>query len=295
MRKTVILPITLALLFALAVFSSAGMGPCLSKVRLQNCTEDVSWPTNQTKMFDDGDPVTPDSGLYRVIDFVSSQGTFTVLSVINWGKDTCQGSGNDTIIVRFKHFYEDEGGDQQNRNYVQDYEPTIWNCAGLGFGPWEIYIRYITFYDGNNNGTFDPDMGDTILDVLTSAPGNQFSLTNVPYIRTVNPSGVEPLSRIKIKGGNFGPVQDSSYVKIGNAIYGPGHPKIKFWTSTIIKLKVKNTDCSRFDPTTPGVFFFKKNISVFVEQTPEVFSQSNKFPVKIIKPLSCGGVPYPGP
>jgi hypothetical protein len=214
--------------------------------------------------------------------------------MLNWGIDENPIDGMyDTIKFNFKNFYEDEQGDQLNRNYLQDGdEPTIQSCQDIALGPWQVYVRWVSFYDGNNSGVYDA--GDTILGTQTS-DGLMFTLTNDPYVRTVNPSVVEPLGTVKIKGGNFGAAQGSSYVKVGDYIYGPGHTKIKNWTATIIKLKVKAVNCNKFDPTTAGVFYLDKQVSVYVEVTPSVFSQSNKFPIKIIKPLSCGGVPYPGP
>jgi len=263
-------------------------GPCLTQIKLRN--DDATWPTTQTNFPDGGD-----DGLFRVIDFVSSQGHFTSSTVLDWGSDTGAPTGNDTMKVKFKNFYEDEQGDQENRNYYQDGdEPNINFCDGLGLGVWEIYLRYVTFYDADSSGTFNPNI-DTILNVDSSKPGVVFTLTNDPYIRIIRPNLCEPLSKVKIKGENFGPTQQNSYVKVGDYIYTPGCPKVKSWSNTMIEFKVKDKPCSKFDPSVAGQFFLKYQVSVWVDQGDGDFVISNKLPLKVIKPISCVGTPYPGP
>jgi len=261
---------------------SPDRGPCLTDITLFN--EKADWPANQVEMMTL--PADPDYGLYRVIDIVASQGVFTVdpANVAEWGLDTDSGSGfdgkGDTMVFKFKNFYEDELGDLPNRNYLQDGEPSMISCEDIGLGPWNVIIRNVIFYDANGNDTYDA--GDVIEQVVSSTPV-LFTLTNDPYIRDVLPRKTEPGQKVKILGGNFGPSQSTSYIKIGDAVYGPGHPKIKMWSAAKIKVKVKNMDCSKFATTD----VIKKNVSVWVDQGTTGFAPSNKFQIKILKPLTC--------
>ena len=193
----------------------------------------------QSKIFNDGY-----HGVHRVVDFVSSQGTYTARRYKDW-TDT-------SIKVRFRNFFEDNvDPNTKERNFVQDDgsgscpdEPAIKSCCDLDLDLWSVYATAIYFGDDDSSGGLS--CGDTIFQVVVSDPV-YFELTNTPIIYRLNPTEIELGNQLKIIGLNFGPAQTDGEVHIGtlsaaeDPALGQGRllNRIKAWSNTRIKVKVK--------------------------------------------------------
>jgi hypothetical protein len=88
----------------------------------------------------------------------------------------------------------------------------------------------------------------------------------------------EPGGLIRIIGQNFGESQGDGSVHIGNKTYGPGHPRIKRWTDTKIKVKLPKYQCEWFK----GADDKRKKVWITVGQ-----QNSNTKRVRIRKPVAC--------
>jgi len=67
-----------------------------------------------------------------------------------------------------------------------------------------------------------------------------------PVIENINPNKPEPATKIVIVGYNFGKTQGDSVIHIGPKVYDASQKKVKSWSDTKIKVKLKNYDCDWF-------------------------------------------------
>jgi hypothetical protein len=184
------------------------------------------------------------NGVHRIVDFVSSQGTFTATTHRNWS--------NTSFEVWFQNFFED-GIDPVSgeRNFVQDdgsgsclREPTLKKCTNLAVGPLSLYA--IAIYYGDDDASGDLSCGDTIFQVVTSDP-QYFELTAEPQVNKLYPTKIERGNVLKILGLNFGPQQMDGEVRVGlktdaqDPTLGKGKllDTIRSWSNTRIKVNVK--------------------------------------------------------
>jgi hypothetical protein len=209
-------------------------------------------------------------GVYHTVDFVSSQGTYTV-------NNDMFGAWSDTSVdVTIQKVFEDLvdtcGDPTDKRNFVRDDgsgccpdEPKIDNCECLGLGVYQVYMKAI--YYGDDDSSDSLTCGDTIFQVEKSDPV-QFELVQAPFINKVKPNPTERFwnedcgggcvmthrNIVKIIGYNFGPQQMSGdEVYLGsmaqyddnctgvNPNAGKLQP-VKFWSATKIKIKLKAKD-----------------------------------------------------
>jgi hypothetical protein len=183
-------------------------------------------------------------GMYRLIDLVSEQGTFTAMKITSW----------QSTLAKFK--VTDFFVDASPRNYIQDAgEPSVAACSDLAPGTYAVYVRYISYSDDDGTASFTA--GDTILQVDTDLPFS-FELTDEPQIFKVKPKQCINGSRLRLRGINFGDAQANAEVRIGkkadalDPALGKGKllDRVKHWTDTkvVVKLKVKPgwQDKSRF-------------------------------------------------
>jgi len=151
------------------------------------------------------------------------------------------------------------------------------------------------FGDGDTSSDQNPSHtyavgGDFTVILTVTGPGGQDTETKVAYIHVVEPQAPyisqkikpRPCERgeiVRIVGYNFGDTQGDSSVHIGpTKVYGPGHPKIKLWTDTKIKIKVPNYDCSKW----VGKDVYLRKVWVTVNGV-----DSNKKRIRIMKPATC--------
>lgn len=143
-------------------------GPCGQWITIYGAN--LGW--GQSRIYGDGY-----HGIHRVVDFVSSQGTFTARRYRNWN--------NSSLEVTFAAFFED-GTDPYTgeRNFIQDdgtgpcpEEPTIGECRGMALGVWSVYEKAIYFGDDDASG--DLTCGDTIFQLVIS-DAFYFELTRDP-------------------------------------------------------------------------------------------------------------------
>jgi|GEM_PF-1607360 len=206
-------------------------GPCGTWIKVSLCDPDVgSFGTSRTKIFDDGY-----HGVYSLVDFSASQGTYTALNYRNWTEKSFE--------VRFYDFFKDRLNPE--RNFVQDSgsEPTLAKGTGLALGKWSLSMKFIYFGDKNGNGTFDS--GDTIMQVVSSDP-LYFDLINTPNIYRITPTRIDHNNLVTIYGINFGYPQGSGEVRIGS-LGEATHPdlgkgtvlsNVKSWSNTMIKVRL---------------------------------------------------------
>ena len=173
-----------------------------------------------------------DDGVYRVIDMVSDQGTFTALKIRRW----------ESSVVKFK--VTDFFVDTSPRNFIQDVgEPTLAACGDLETGTCSVYVRYVSYRDDDNTGGFTA--ADTILEV-NAYPPFWFELTDAPYISKAKPKACANRSRMTLRGINFGDGQTDGEVRIGkksdavDPALGKGKllDRIKDWNNSKVIVKV---------------------------------------------------------
>jgi hypothetical protein len=197
-----------------------------------------SFGSSRSEIFDDGY-----HGVYRLVDFVSSQGTYTALDYRNWS--------NESFEVRAYDFFKDIiSPDTGQRNFIQDSdvadpEPAISKGYGLAQGTWTVSVKFIYFGDEDHNGVFSA--GDIIFQIVTS-DALYFELVNVPTIYWITPDKVTNGNSVKIIGLNFGTSQSQGKgeVRIGSKEEaqnpdpdtGTLQGKVQSWSSTQINVKV---------------------------------------------------------
>ncbi len=169
-------------------------GICKATIKLQN--PNGQFGAQRTQVLDTETRIS----VTRVVEFVSSAGTYTALDYPAWSNTEAQ--------VKFKDFYEDD----QPRDNVQVDEPTIEMCDGMSLGPYNVYLRYIFFYDTNSNVQLDE--GEDIEQIENSGP-KVFELTNAPIVYSLYPTQILSGELLRIFGTNFGVVQGDGEVRVG--------------------------------------------------------------------------------
>lgn len=186
----------------------------------------------RSQIFDDGY-----HGVYRVVDFASSQGTNTALSYRNWSEASFE--------VRFSDFFKDGvSPDTANRNFIQDIgnEPSILKGTGLAAGQWIVSVKSIYFGDEDRNRTLSK--GDTIFQVVSSNDLS-FELNKGAVIFTAAPVRIRNNNLLKVLGINFGTTQGRGEIRIGSEAeststgLGKGvlQDNVQSWSNTEIKVK----------------------------------------------------------
>jgi hypothetical protein len=146
--------------------------------------------------------------------------------------------------VKFK-MDKSEWFEDLNGNFLRDTnEPEVLSCDSLNVGTYSVYFKYLFYEDvGTTVGAYD--VGDTLYQVETSNPIG-YELTNEPGITGANPKALLVAGDvIKIIGINFGPTQNgNAFVYTGslnqyNLDTGKLQDKVKAWSSTRVKIKVK--------------------------------------------------------
>jgi hypothetical protein len=204
--------------------------PCTATITLNNLAN--SYGASQDSISAPG----ATDGQYRVVDLISSQGTFSALKIAKWE--------SNKIKIKLTDIFRD----LDTRNYVQDEgEPTLDAC-NLDPGNFRIFIRTITYSDDDQTGTFSA--GDTILQVSNDAPFFTFELTEDPYIAKTKPKQCANQSRLVLKGIHFGDTQGGGVVRIGkksdaeDPALGKGKllDRVKKWQNekVVVRLKVKS-------------------------------------------------------
>jgi len=212
------------------------------------------------------DPTSSYYGIYHTVDFVSSQGMYTV------NNDAFVSWGDTSITLVLNKVFEDQvdpcGDPTDKRNFVRDdgvanpccpNEPKVANCQCLGLGLYQVYVKAI--YYGDEDGSDTLTCGDIIFQVEKSDPV-QFELVMAPFINKVKPNpserwfaeapcGIVHKNKVKIIGANFGPTQEAGdEVRFGSmsqysdycAGINPNAGKLQpvcLWSATKIKVKLK--------------------------------------------------------
>ena len=213
---------------------------------------------------DIGDAIFEDgyNGLRGLLTFSNSSGTWIATKFMD--------CGSYCIKVRFQDFYQD-----RNENYVQDVDEPFSSPAEFLPGDYQVRNKVIYFGDEDGSGNFS--IGDTIFNTYESNPLT-FTLTDWPIIYRLSPSECAPGNMIKIIGYNFGTIQGDSIVHIGDKVFDSSSLRIKLWSNTIIKIRVPNYSCEWFhmdDYKTPKVWVTVNGID------------SNKKRLKVLKPSIC--------
>jgi len=216
------------------MISNPDQGPANTVIKVSSDNNSVGgFGSHRSEIYDDDS-----HGVCRIVDFVSSQGTYTAVDYLNWS--------NTSFEVKFYNFFKDSGDPETgHRNYVQDPgEPSIVKASGLAVGKWAMYLKYIYFYDADH--THALSAGDTIFQVVASAP-LYFELTNkAPIVYQLTPTRINTGNTVQIYGLNFGQSQGNGEVRIGSkeeaasSEIGEGMllENIRSWSSTLIKVKM---------------------------------------------------------
>jgi hypothetical protein len=141
-----------------------------------------------------------DTGIARFVKLVASSGQYLVKQYPSW---------SDTqVTAKFYNLSQD-----YNEDYLED--APIKKCNGSvssWLGSYEVY--FVTVYY-EESGTSGFDAGDTIMQVTLSDP-ELFELTAQPVIFRLNPDSIDPRTRLKVAGQNFGPYQTDGIIKVGS-------------------------------------------------------------------------------
>ncbi len=176
----------------------------------------------------------------------------------------------DCVKVGFKDLYQDKNG-----NYVQDLDEPFSSASELPLGDYEARVKIIYF--GDEEGSGNLSAGDTIFEVATS-DSQTFTLTDWPIIYRFRPVEREAGLIVSIIGYNFGDTQGDSSVNIGPRTFGPGHPRIKLWGDTKIRVRIPKYTCEWFKSED----FRYRKVWITVGGI-----DSNKKRLKVIKPATC--------
>jgi hypothetical protein len=156
-------------------------------------------------------------------------------------------------------------------------------------------------WDFDNNGTVDSydqspapwiysEAGDHTVTLTVTGSGGSDTETKTDYI-TVNaptlcPSITEvkrkrpfPGNKIRIYGSGFGQCIPGSFVRIGKKEYPCDHNRVKEWTDTFIKFKLRNYACQWFN----GRLKKRQRVQVIVPGCPD----SNEMFIKVRRPDTC--------
>jgi hypothetical protein len=201
-------------------------------------------------------------GCYRVITFSDQSMTFVATRYPLWS--------DLKLKVKFKDLFADGDGD-----YLQDEDEPFLSQDQLSLEDYTLTVKTVWFRDQNNNGAYDN--GEEIHDAV-SDDSPVFTLTDAPVISAIRPDPQEPGKVIRIKGYNFGDTQGASVVHVGNRVYDSTSPKIKLWSDTKIRIRLRNYPCTWFN----GRDVRRVKTWVTVGGT-----DSNKKKLKVLKPAAC--------
>lgn len=159
------------------------------------------------------DKVVAGSGVYKLVQVVSSSGTYQATVYGGWSAGSFQ--------FRFSDFFEDT-----NQNWVKDgSEPLLKQCEDLATGTYSVYVRTL-YYDDVGPAGFDA--GDTVHQVTIST-AKYFTLDSIPALYLVLPQQIERSHYCELNsaaGGNDDGICDASetcYLANGIAkVYGWG-------------------------------------------------------------------------
>ena len=103
-----------------------------------------------------------------------------------------------------------------------------------------------------------------------------------PTMYDIWPCKAEPGTIVMVSGSRFGDTQQDSVVHIGPEYFGTGHQKIKFWSDTIMWIRIPFTkkSCDWFKHGDGE--YRKHKLWMTVDGT-----DSNKKTLKVLKPASC--------
>ncbi len=172
------------------------------------------------------------NGRTCLVDFVSTEGTYTAKAYRNWTADSFE--------VRVMDFFVDA----PPRNYVQDpTEATIRECAGLPQGNWDMQLVTVFYEDADGSDSLSS--GDTITNVSLSET-TPFAITNDPSITKLKPKEMTAGSRLRISGYHFGDLPEDGQIRIGSKSaaldYTLGQGIVLdgklFWSNTLLKVKL---------------------------------------------------------
>jgi hypothetical protein len=103
--------------------------------------------------------------------------------------------------------------------------------------------------------------------------------TLCPSITEVKRKRPFPGKKIRIYGSGFGQCIPGSFVRIGKKEYPCDHNRVKEWTDTFIKFKLRNYACQWFN----GRLKKRQRVQVIVPGCPD----SNEFFIKVRRPDTC--------
>jgi len=142
----------------------------------------------------------------------------------------------------------------------------------------------------NQNPTHVYDTaGDFTVTLTVIGPGGSDSEIKVDYIH-VSVSGGSPVidnignricspaEKIRIIGTGFGQTQGDSLVHVANKTFDRDSPRIKYWSDTLIRIKIPNYKCAWFK----GKDYKKPRVWVTVGGV-----DSNTKRLKVQKPVTC--------
>ncbi|NVM20205.1 MAG: hypothetical protein HWN68_00305 [Desulfobacterales bacterium] len=214
-------------------------------------------------------------GIYKLVEFVASQGTYVAT---NYGAWT-----NSSFKAQFGDVFEDTNG-----NYIQDTgEPLIRQCEALGLGVYSVYVRSIYYEDIGAPGYNSGD-GDIIHEEKVSDPAS-FELVTQPVVYLISPAALERThfctdgiknGVIKIYGWGFGSSQGNGKVFIGTKKMWLNNNGVELnrtaWTSTLIKAAVDVPSAAQ-----------DKNVYVWVEKDGVKSDASYGYPGVYIMTDTC--------
>lgn len=159
-----------------------------------------------------------------------------------------------------------------------DHNGAIPGCSAVGESP---IVVSDTSVEGEDTSVlpnlYDPDWSEVAPSLEAYTPYTT-TVCGVPVIDKVRSHLCEPGDRIRIIGSFFGDVQGNSSVHINRRTYGPGHPKIKLWSDTRIKVEIPRYKCEWFKDQ----YLRRRRIWVTVGGL-----DSNKKGFKVVKPGRC--------
>lgn len=200
--------------------------------------------------------------------------------VVTWQK-TYGGDDNEegnSVQQTVDGGYIVAGGGSKFWTLKLDHNGAIHGCSAMGESP---IVVSDTLVEGEGTSvvpnSYDPDWSELtpFLEVYTPYTT---TVCGVPVIDRVSPHLCEPGGRIRIIGSFFGDVQGDSSVHINRKTYGPGHPKIKLWSDTRIKVEIPRYECEWFKDQ----YLRRRRVWVTVGG-----SDSNEKRFKLVKPSRC--------
>jgi uncharacterized delta-60 repeat protein len=189
--------------------------------------------------------------------------------------------GTGTLLVNLEDQSSDKWGD------IQTYQ---WH---FGDGDSAMGQLATHVYDVPDDGAFD-------VSLTATGPGGSNTRTKVnfihgpnfyplqPVIEDVSPNKPQPGEKITITGYNFGESQGDSLIHVNGKIYDASSRKVRFWSDTKIKVKLKNYKCGWFKKNTR-----LRKIWVTVDGNDSLIYDNagvlvdKPYKIKVYKPGSC--------